>query len=117
MKVIIVENEIDILESIRTYLVKQEFVCEAVSTYADDEEKINLYQYDCLIIDIMLPDSSGINIIRLAKKLKIGAGIKAIMRRRYFNGGQHIPNWRKVGLWTKADAQTYFSHLTISPLR
>jgi len=123
MKVLIVEDEIDILESIRTYLVQQEFVCEAVSTCAEAKEKIQLYQYDCLIIDIMLPDGSGIDIIRLAKKLKINAGIliltaknslddkleglelgaddyltkpfhlselnariKAIIRRKYFNG-------------------------------
>jgi len=123
VKVLIVEDEIDILESIRTYLVQQEFVCEAVSTCAKAEEKIQLYQYDCLIIDLMLPDGSGMNIIRLAKKLKIDAGIliltaknslddkleglelgaddyltkpfhlselnariKAIIRRKYFNG-------------------------------
>ena len=127
MKVLIVEDEIDILESIRTYLVQQGFVCEAVSTYMDAAEKIQLYQYDCLIIDLMLPDGSGMNIIRLAKKLKIDAGIliltaknsledkleglelgaddyltkpfhlselnariKAIIRRKYFNGDNTV---------------------------
>jgi len=127
VKVLIVEDEIDILESIRTYLVQQGFVCEAVSTYMDAAEKIQLYQYDCLIIDLMLPDGSGMNIIRLAKKLKIDAGIliltaknsledkleglelgaddyltkpfhlselnariKAIIRRKYFNGDNTV---------------------------
>ena len=75
MKVLIVEDETDILESIRTYLIQQEFVCEAVSTCAEAKEKIQLYQYDCLIVDLMLPDGSGMNVILLAKKLKIDSGI------------------------------------------
>ena len=127
MKVLVIEDDPDILDSIRTYLVQQGFVCESASTRRQAEEKILMYQYDCLIVDLMLPDGTGMDNIRFAKKQQIDSGIliltaknslddkveglelgaddyltkpfhlpelnariKAIIRRRHFNGDNSI---------------------------
>ena len=75
MKVLVIEDEDDIRESIRTYLVQQGFVCETAATRMEAEDRIQLYQYDCLIVDLMLPDGTSMETIRFAKKMGINAGI------------------------------------------
>jgi len=75
MKLLIVEDEQTLSESIQTYLQQEGYVCESVQDYADADYKINLYQYDCIIVDITLPDGSGLDIIRELKNMDSEAGI------------------------------------------
>ena len=67
--------------SITEYLQKENYLCEAVFNYEDAIEKINLYQYDCIMVDINLPDGSGLGIIRALKQLKSETGIIIISAR------------------------------------
>jgi DNA-binding response OmpR family regulator len=75
MKILIVEDETDLSNSITTYLRQEKFNCEAVLNYADAFEKINLYNYDVIIVDITLPDGNGIELIKELKKNRSKAGI------------------------------------------
>ena len=75
MKILIVEDEIGLLESVQSYLSDEGFSCESSSTLKDAEEKVSLYLYDCLLIDINLPDGSGLDLIEPAKKRNANAGI------------------------------------------
>ncbi len=50
-------------------------------TFAKASEKVNLYNYDCVVVDIGLPDGSGLNIIKEIKKSKSNAGIIIISAR------------------------------------
>ena len=75
MKVLLIEDEKELSSSITEYLQRENYLCEAVLTYEDAIEKINLYQYDCIIVDINLPDGSGLNVIRALKQLKSETGI------------------------------------------
>jgi len=81
MKILLIEDEKELLRSIVTYMNKENYVCEAVVTYEEAVEKIDLYQYDCIIVDINLPDGSGLNIISELKKAKSPAGILIISAR------------------------------------
>ena len=61
--------------------MNDDFVCETVYDFQSAEEKIALYQYDVMIIDINLPDGSGLNLIKKAKEFQSEAGIIVISAR------------------------------------
>ena len=67
MKVLIVEDEPTLNKSMVEYLSSQQYLCESVSNYRDALEKTELYQYDCIVLDIMLPDGNGLQILRALK--------------------------------------------------
>ncbi|MCK9423196.1 MAG: response regulator transcription factor [Bacteroidales bacterium] len=75
MKILLIEDEKELALSIAAYLQKENYRCEVVFNFNDAVEKINLYQYDCIIVDITLPDGSGMNVIRILKKNKCETGI------------------------------------------
>jgi DNA-binding response OmpR family regulator len=81
MKVLLIEDEIELSRSISEYLLKENYLCEAVLTFEDAVEKINLYRYDCIIVDINLPDGSGMDVIRDLKENKSETGIIIISAR------------------------------------
>lgn len=68
MKVLIIEDERDLAKSISEYLSEENYLCEFASTFRQAMDKINTYQYDCIILDIMLPDGNGLDILEELKK-------------------------------------------------
>lgn len=81
MKLLIVEDEAGLRESLLSYLRGEAYECEASSNLKDAEEKISLYLYDCLLIDVNLPDGSGLDLIEPAKKRNASAGIIIVSAR------------------------------------
>ncbi|TDE49099.1 response regulator transcription factor [Flavobacterium sp. GT3P67] len=75
MKILIIEDEIEIATSIKNYLSSNDFVCEAASTLKIAIEKINLYSYDCILLDLMLTDGDGFKILELLKKQNKTEGV------------------------------------------
>lgn len=75
MNILIIEDEESIAQSVVRYLEKEGYHCEWVSNFDDAWEKINIYSYDCLIVDITLPDGSGLDIVEKLKELKANSGI------------------------------------------
>lgn len=78
MKILIVEDEKALSDSIVEYLGEEGHICEAVYDYPEAVEKIQLYQYDCAVVDINLPDGNGLDLIRLIKMKSINLGIVII---------------------------------------
>lgn len=76
MKILLVEDEKDLADSIEEYLVKdKQYNCDTSSTLGNASELCSLYDYDCFIIDIGLPDGSGLDLIRQIKKENKKGGI------------------------------------------
>lgn len=75
MKILLIEDERELSQSIVQYLTSENYLCEAVYTFEEAVEKINLYKYDCIIVDINLPDGSGLKLISELKNNKAEAGI------------------------------------------
>jgi len=75
MKILIVEDEIELLDSTRSYLKKQDFVCEGVETYFEAEDKLITYKYDIVILDINLPDGNGLDLLVHIKKSNPETGV------------------------------------------
>src|ERR1035437_8985379 len=67
MKILIVEDEPALNKSMVDYLSSQQYLCESVSNYHDALDKIELYQYDCIVLDIMLPGGNGLQILQALK--------------------------------------------------
>jgi DNA-binding response OmpR family regulator len=78
MKILIIEDELELLKEIESYLLKENYVCETASHFEDASEKLHLYHYDVAIVDITLPDGSGLSLIQLLKKLNADTGILII---------------------------------------
>ena len=58
MKLLIIEDERELSDNIVTYLSSENYVCEQAFTYGDARMKVNLYDYDCVLLDLMLPGGS-----------------------------------------------------------
>lgn len=65
---LIVEDEKELSQSICTYLANEQFICEQALNYATAQEKIALYDYACIILDISLPDGNGMELLKDLKK-------------------------------------------------
>ena len=70
MKILIIEDEPSMRELIQRALLKERFVVETAATFFDAEDKIELYDYDCVLLDIMLPDGNGLKLLQRLKTLK-----------------------------------------------
>lgn len=68
MKILIVEDEIQLQQGIKESLEKEKFLVETALDYHTATEKLFLYEYDCILLDIMLPNGSGLDILKQLKK-------------------------------------------------
>ncbi len=81
MKVLIIEDEKALSESIFTYLNSEHFVCETATDFPSALEKISLYDYACIILDITLPGGSGLELLRELKSAHKEDGVLIISAR------------------------------------
>lgn len=70
MKILIVEDDPSLRELIQRSLEKERFVTEVASDYYGALDKIEIYEYDCILLDIMLPGGSGLQILERLKALR-----------------------------------------------
>lgn len=63
MKILIVEDERELSNSIVAYLSSEKYFCEQAFTYAEAKQKLGIYQYDCVVLDLMLPGGNGLDIL------------------------------------------------------
>ena len=68
MKILIVEDEKELAQDIVNYLSGQNYVCEVAENNNQATDKIAVYQYDCILLDIMLPDGNGLALLELLKE-------------------------------------------------
>ncbi len=75
MKILIIDDEIELRVAISNYLVKEKYVCELASNFSEANEKLSLFQYDIIILDIGLPDGNGLDLIKIIKNYNLQAGV------------------------------------------
>jgi DNA-binding response OmpR family regulator len=78
MKILIVEDEIELAKSMYTYLHSGEMICELVHTADEAMDKLNIFRYDIVLLDIMLPDGNGLEILKYLKAQESDAGVLII---------------------------------------
>jgi len=75
MKLLLVEDEKNLANEITKFITKEGFVCEMVYDYHSALQKLNIYEYDCVIVDITLPGGSGLGLIEHLKNISNKTGI------------------------------------------
>ncbi|MFB6454889.1 response regulator transcription factor [Chitinophaga sp. Hz27] len=75
MKVLIIEDEPELRTAIQQYLEHQGFVCEIATDFRDAINKVNEFDYDCIVADIGLPFGSGLDVVKELKQMSSSAGI------------------------------------------
>ena len=63
MKILIIEDEPELSAVIGSYLSEAGFTCELAPNMDHATEKILVYEYDILLLDIGLPDGNGLDLI------------------------------------------------------
>jgi DNA-binding response OmpR family regulator len=75
MKLLIVEDERALSDSIANFLASDDYISERAYTFDEAMEKVHLYEYDCILLDLMLPGGNGLDVLREIKKLSISVGV------------------------------------------
>jgi DNA-binding response OmpR family regulator len=75
MKLLLVEDNDHLAEDLNNFFKESGFIVESAAMLQEAREKINIYEYDLAIIDLGLPDGSGLNLVKEIKQLKAGTGI------------------------------------------
>jgi DNA-binding response OmpR family regulator len=78
LKVLIVEDEKSLSESIATYMKAQGYTCELAADFNTALEKTDLYDYDCILLDITLPGGNGLAILKELRASKKTDGVLII---------------------------------------
>lgn len=68
MKLLVIEDELSLQEIMAATLRKEGYIVETASDYATAVEKLGSYSYDCVLLDITLPDGNGLDILESMKK-------------------------------------------------
>jgi len=81
MKLLVIEDERSLLASITRYFRKEHFLCEEATTFEEALEKIENFQYDCIILDINLPGGSGLQLLKFLRQDKKRDGVIIVSSR------------------------------------
>lgn len=81
MKLLIIEDNVELSKMIEDALRIQRFIVEVAYSYAEAISKINLYEYDCILLDIMLPDGSGLTVLQKLKAMNKSESVIIISAR------------------------------------
>jgi DNA-binding response OmpR family regulator len=75
MKILIIEDNQELVNNIKGYLIKEGIVCEVAGSVQDSYDKLAGFQYDILVLDLMLPDGNGLEVLENLKKDRPETGV------------------------------------------
>ncbi|GAB4027790.1 response regulator transcription factor [Spirosoma gilvum] len=78
MKILLVEDEPALQRSVQHYLESEGYTVTTALTYGQGAAKANDYDYDCVVVDLMLPDGNGLDLVRDLKHRQSATGIIVI---------------------------------------
>lgn len=81
MKILLIEDERELSNNIVTYLASDGYLCEQAFTYRQAIDKIDLYTYDCILLDLNLPGGDGLDILEEIKERNVDSGVIIISAR------------------------------------
>ena len=81
MNLLIVEDEPVLAKNIRSYLLQNMYVCETAADFSTARSKLEQGHYDCVLLDISLPDGNGLELLRQLKSEKSQSGVLIISAR------------------------------------
>ncbi len=89
MKVLIIEDNQELSRNIKDYLIEEGYLCELSFTFSEAEDKIISYPYDCIVLDIMLPDGNGLHLLKLIRSENIDCSVLIISAKNALDDKVH----------------------------
>jgi len=68
VKLLIIEDEHTLNQSMAAFLTASGYICESAMDFHSALQKIEVYEYDCIILDLMLPGGSGLELLKHLKE-------------------------------------------------
>lgn len=81
MKILVIEDEAALAQSIVAYLSDESYLCERAATFREAIDKIDVYDYDCIVLDLMLPGGDGLKLLEEIKAQQKQDGVIIISAR------------------------------------
>jgi DNA-binding response OmpR family regulator len=78
VKILIIEDEVGLSDSIEAYFSDGDSICETALDFTSALEKVSIYRYDCIILDLTLPGGNGLDLIRQLKAAQHNDGVMII---------------------------------------
>lgn len=78
MRILVIEDEIELADSIITFIAREGFYCDRSDKFEEAKSLLYINEYDFAIVDIMLPDGSGMDLINIIKQKQPRCGIIVI---------------------------------------
>lgn len=75
MKLLIIEDERQLSDSIVSYLGREDYLCEQAFTFREAMKRVGVYEYDCILLDLMLPGGNGLDILHRIKQRTPQTGV------------------------------------------
>lgn len=75
MKILIIEDEVSLNQSMGEFLTSSGYLCESALNFHDAVEKLENHDYDCVVLDIMLPGGSGLELLSFLKQDRKPEGV------------------------------------------
>lgn len=75
MKILIIEDQKELLKSMVAYLESENYICETATGFQTARQKIEGFDYDCILLDVTLPDGNGLALLAELKKDKKTDGV------------------------------------------
>ncbi|QLH33442.1 MAG: response regulator transcription factor [Cyclobacteriaceae bacterium] len=85
MKILIIEDEKQLAKSVKEFLRQEGYVCEVASTASDALERVIMFDYDCVLLDITLPDGNGLKILEKLKEYNKSDGVIIVSAKDSFD--------------------------------
>lgn len=89
MKVLVIEDNHELASNIMFYLTREGYVCELAENQYSAIDKLSSFQYDCIVLDIMLPDGNGLDILQHIKINRIKSGVLIISAKNSLDDKVH----------------------------
>ncbi len=75
MKLLVIEDEHQLSDSIVSFLGREDYLCEQAFSFSEAMDRIGMYDYDCILLDLMLPGGNGLDILSLIKQRSPETGV------------------------------------------
>jgi DNA-binding response OmpR family regulator len=85
MKILIIEDEVELSKSIIAYLQRESYTCDVAYNFREGMAKIESFDYACIVLDISLPGGDGLDLLRELKKDHKEEGVIVISAKNSFN--------------------------------
>ena len=85
MNLLIIEDEPELSRNISHYLLQSLYICETAADVRTAQDKLAHGHYDCIILDIGLPDGSGLDLLKQLKRSDQADGVVIISARNSLN--------------------------------